>query len=63
MSRAAQEVPLKERSELQRCGGELLGVLHTNPLIAPHEVSLQGGNYYVAIGDVFEVWYVEKQCR
>ena len=51
-------IPSQYRYKLNKQNGQLLGLLHGEK-ISTADVAKHGGNYYVIIGDVVEVWRVD----
>lgn len=59
LTTSATQVPAQYRYKLNKQGGQLLGLLHGED-ISSADVAKHGGNYYVVIGDVIEVWRINE---
>lgn len=60
----AIKISLTNRNVLQKCGGELLGILDSISINdAPHIVAAKGGSYYVIVNHSIEVWQLtNSEC-
>lgn len=65
-STLALEVPITQQATLFKCQGELLGLLepHSPMVFDPaSETAHRGGNRWVRVANVIEVWSVKESCQ
>lgn len=55
----ATKIPIQYRYKLDKQGGQLVGLLYGEN-ISSADVAKHGGNYYVVVGNVIEVWRVDE---